>query len=95
MHYIHVVEAQTTWETMGVPISIRLDDDVRRELEAEARSRGVGLATLVRDLVTEAAREARRVRIREASAAVGAHVARSAEGRAFYEEWGTPESDAG
>lgn len=78
---------------MGVPVSIRLDDDVRHELEAQARSRGIGLATLLRDLATEAAREARRNRIREASAAVGAHVATSAEARAFYEEWGTPSSD--
>lgn len=78
---------------MGVPVSIRLDDDVRNELEAQARSRGIGLATLLRDLATEAAREARRNRIREASAAVGAHVATSAEARAFYEEWGTPASD--
>jgi hypothetical protein len=47
---------------MGVPISIRLDDDVRDELETQARSRGVRLATLLRDLATEAAREARRLR---------------------------------
>ena len=33
---------------MGVPISIRLDDDVRGELEAEARARGIGLVTLLR-----------------------------------------------
>ena len=65
---------------MGVPISIRLDDDVRDELEAQARSRGIGLATLLRDLATEAAREARRTRIRQASAAIGAHVATSVEG---------------
>jgi len=80
---------------MGVPISIRLDDDVREELEAQARSRGVGLATLLRDLATEAAREARRRRIRAASAKIGRHVATSAEGRAFYEEWGTPRTDGG
>ena len=79
---------------MGVPISIRLDDDVRDELEAQARSRGVGLATLLRDLATEAAREARRSRIREASAQVGRYVGASAEGRALYEEWGTPRADA-
>jgi hypothetical protein len=71
---------------MSVPISIRLDDDVRNELEAQARARGIGLATLLRDLATEAAREARRARIRQASAAVGAHVATSAVGQAFYEE---------
>ena len=80
---------------MGVPISIRLDDDVRDELEAQARSQGVGLATLLRDLATEAVREARRSRIRQASAAIGAHVTASADGQAFYDEWGTPRADAG
>ena len=80
---------------MGVPISIRLDDDVRTELEAQARARGIGLATLLRDLATVAAREARRRRIREASAAVGRRVACSAEARDFYADWGTPGTDAG
>ena len=80
---------------MGVPISIRLDDDVQRELEEQAQARGVGLGTLLRELATQAAREARRRRIRDASEAVGQHVAGSAEGRAFYEEWGTPNADAG
>lgn len=80
---------------MGVPISIRLDDDVRNELETQARSRGIGLATLLRDLATDAAREARRMRIRAASAAIGAHVAASAEARGFYADWGTPQADAG
>lgn len=80
---------------MGVPVSIRLDDDVRDELETQARSRGIGLATLLRDLATTAAREARRARIRQASAAVGIHAAASAEGRALYEDWGTPRADAG
>jgi len=63
---------------MGVPISIRLDGDVRDELETQARSRGIGLATLLRDLATEVAREARRARIRQPSATIGAHVATSA-----------------
>ena len=80
---------------MTVPISVRLDEDVRDELEAQARSRGVGLATLLRDLATAAAREARRARIRKASAAVGSHAATSAEGQAFYADWGTPGTDAG
>jgi len=78
---------------MGVPISIRLDDDIREELESQARSRGVGLATLLRDLATEAARAARRARIREASAAIGAEVASSASARDFYQAWGTPRAD--
>ena len=80
---------------MGVPVSIRIDDDVREELETQARSRGIGLATLLRDLATEAARGARRARIRQASAAVGAHVSGSADGQAAYEDWGTPQADAG
>ncbi len=80
---------------MGVPISIRLDDDVRDKLEAQARARGVGLATLLRDLATGAARDARRARIRQASEEIGRHVAGSAAGRGFYEDWGTPGADAG
>jgi hypothetical protein len=78
-----------------VPISIRLDDDVRDELESQARHQGVGLATLLRDMATRAARDAKRARIRAASEAVGRHVAGSAEGKAFYEDWGTPRADGG
>lgn len=78
---------------MGIPISIRLDDDVRHELEGQARSRGIGLGTLLRELATRAAREAQRARIRDASATVGQHVAGSPDGRAFYEGWGTPHAD--
>ena len=80
---------------MGVPISIRLDDDVRHELEGQAQSRGIGLGTLLRELATQAARKAQRSRIRSASEAVGHHVAQSTDGRAFYESWGTPNAEAG
>jgi hypothetical protein len=80
---------------VGVPISIRLDDDVRDELEAQARALEIGLATLVRDLATQAAREARRARIRQASERVGSDAATSPDGKAFYEDWGTPHADAG
>jgi GNAT superfamily N-acetyltransferase len=80
---------------MGVPISIRLDDDVRDELEAQARARGIGLATLLRDVATKAAREARRARIQKASEAIGERVAASSAARAFYDEVGTPTTDAG
>ena len=65
---------------MGVPISIRLDDDVRYELEAQARDRGVGLGTVLREL---------------ASQAVGHHVTASPDACAFYEGWGTPDSTGG
>lgn len=80
---------------MGVPVSIRLDDDVRAELEMQAHARGVGLATLLREIATQSAREARKARVREGSAAVGAYVAASPEARSFYEDWGTPSTDAG
>jgi len=72
------------------PISIRLDDDVRETLEAEARSRGLGLATLLRWIAAEAAVRLRRERIREQSKAVGEYVSSSAEAGEFYEDWGTP-----
>jgi hypothetical protein len=80
---------------MSLPISIRLDDDVREELESQAKTSGIGLATLLRDLATKAARDARRARIRQASAEIGRRVATSAEGRALYEEAGTPTTNAG
>jgi hypothetical protein len=80
---------------MGVPISIRLDDDVRDELEAQARARGIGLATLLRDLAAGAARDVRRARIRQASEEIGRRVATSVAGREFYEDWGMPGTDAG
>jgi hypothetical protein len=77
---------------MGIPISVRLDDDVRRELEVQAQSQGVGLATLLRNLATQVARNAKRARIREDSARVAAYVASSPEAQAFYEFWGTPDA---
>jgi GNAT superfamily N-acetyltransferase len=80
---------------MGAPISIRLDDDIRAELESQARARGIGLATLLRDVATRAARDAQRARIRQSSEAIGHRVASDAEARAFYEEIGTPTPNAG
>ncbi|HEV2300907.1 MAG TPA: hypothetical protein VGR91_04995 [Stellaceae bacterium] len=78
---------------MSPPISLRLDDGVRETLEAEARTRRVGLSTLLREIAGEAAARIRRERIREQSRAVGEYVGRSPEAAAFYEEWGTPRRD--
>jgi hypothetical protein len=75
---------------MASPISIRLDEQVREELEAQARARNIGLATLLRQIATEAARQAKRKRIREQSEAVGRYVASNPEAQEFYEFWGTP-----
>jgi antitoxin component of RelBE/YafQ-DinJ toxin-antitoxin module len=80
---------------MGAPISVRLDDDVRHELEAQARERGIGLATLIRELATRAARDAEDARIREASAAVASYVRSSKEAQEFMEDWGTPTANVG
>jgi len=80
---------------MGQPISIRLDDDERAELEAEAHGRGIGVATLARDLLMEGLLQARRQRIRAASARIGERMAGSAEARAFYDDWGTPNAEIG
>lgn len=80
---------------MCTPISIRLDDDVREELEVQGQARGIGLATLLRDIATTAARDARRARIRKASEAIRSRVAASAGARTLYEEVGTPTTDAG
>lgn len=80
---------------MTAPISIWLDDSVRATLEAEAKERGIGLATYLRQLALDAAREVRRKRIRAQSAAVARYVAENPDARAFYEDWGAPSSDIG
>lgn len=56
---------------MAAPISVRLDDKVREELDAQARARNIGLPSLLREIATEAARQAQRKRIREQTEAVG------------------------
>jgi hypothetical protein len=71
---------------MSVQISVRPDDEVRAELEEQARAKGIGLATLLRDLATRAARDAKRARIREEGANVGARVAASPEAAAFSKQ---------
>jgi hypothetical protein len=80
---------------MGVPISIRLDDDVRTELDAQAASLGIGLATYLRELATKAARDAKRARIRAASSDVARYAANTPGGAAFYDDWGSPDSNIG
>jgi hypothetical protein len=75
---------------MAAPVSIRLDDDVREALEAEARARHIGLSTFLRQIAIETAARLRRERIRAQSHAVGEYAAGSSEAAAFYQEWGTP-----
>ena len=78
---------------MGTPISVRLDDAVRTELEAEAKAQGIGLATYLRQLAAQAAREVRRARIRAGTAKVARYIAENPEAQAFYNDWGTPRAD--
>ncbi len=75
---------------MSAPVSIRLDDEVRAILVAEAGDRGIGLATDVRQIANDAAREARRRRIREQTAVVAKYIRENPEAREFVEFWGTP-----
>ena len=76
---------------MTAPISVRLDADVRATLESEAQSQGIGLATLLRQLAADAARDVRRKRMRAASEAVARHIAESPAAKAFTESWGAPD----
>jgi len=78
---------------MAAPISVRLDDDVKETLVAEARARRIGLSTYLRQIAIEAAMRLRRERIRAQSRSVGEYVAASPEAAAFYQEWGTPRLD--
>jgi hypothetical protein len=78
---------------MAAPVSVRLDDDVRETLEAEASARHIGLSTYLRQIAIETATRLRRERIRAQSRAVGEYVAESADAAAFYEEWGTPKHE--
>jgi hypothetical protein len=73
---------------MTAPISVRLDDDVRKTLEQEARIRRLGLSAYLRQVASEEAKRVRRMRIRRQSEAVGTYVASSAEAREFYDDWG-------
>lgn len=68
---------------MAAPVSVRLDDDVRETLQAEARARHVGLSTYLRQIANEAAARLRRERIRTQSRAVAEYVESSPEATAF------------
>jgi hypothetical protein len=47
----------------------------------------------LREIATEAARQAKRKRIREESEAVGRYVASNPEAKEFCEFWGTPRQE--
>ena len=78
---------------MGAPISVRLDPDVQKTLQDEAKRRQIGLSKLLRQIAADAAWEVKRRRIREQSEAVARYVASSPEAQEFFEFWGTPRSE--
>jgi hypothetical protein len=78
---------------MSGPISFRLDDTTRELLEREARERKIGLSTLLREIATDAAREARRRRIRQQTQAVAEYIASNPEAKEFFDFWGTPTAE--
>ncbi|MBS1224115.1 MAG: ribbon-helix-helix protein, CopG family protein [Proteobacteria bacterium] len=78
---------------MGHPVSVRLDEDIQVTLEEAAKARGIGLSTYLRELAVDEAKRIRRERIRAQSRSVGAYIAASPEGLAFYADWGTPTAE--
>lgn len=75
---------------MSAPISIRLDDATRELLEREASERKIGLSALAREMLAEAAKEARRRRTRQQTKAVAEYIKSNPEAKEFIEFWGTP-----
>jgi hypothetical protein len=78
---------------MSAPISVRLDDETRELLEREASERRIGLSALLREIAKEAAKEARRRRIREQTKALAQRIAADPELQQFFEAWGTPTAE--
>jgi hypothetical protein len=76
----------TAWVT-----GIRLDDEVRATLTAEAEARGIGLSAYTCQLTEAEAKRLIRVRIRAESEAVARYIASSPEAQAFREDWGSAE----
>ncbi len=75
------------------PVSVRLDDDVRRTLERDAAQHGVGLATYLRELATDRAKAVRKAEIRTQSRLVGERARSSREAHEFYQSVGTPSAE--
>jgi hypothetical protein len=78
---------------MSNPVSVRLDDEIRKTLDEEARSRKMGLSAYLGEIATMEARRIRRERIRQQSRAMGAYIAATPEAREFYDEAGAPKAE--
>jgi len=78
---------------MSSPISVRIDDETRELLEREAKERNIGMSALLREIATEAAKEARRRRIREQTKTVAEYIKNNPEAQELVEFWGTPRAE--
>lgn len=91
VEYIIVLQNQHTIcmeEAMASPLSIRIDERLRLNLEQEAAASGIPLSQLVRDLLETGAKRARRDRIRRDSARVARYVAATPSAQELFEETG-------
>jgi hypothetical protein len=79
---------------MSAPISVRLDDEVRATLEADAKQHGIGLATYLRNLATDRAKLVRKAKIREESRLVAEHNRNDPDAQEFYDFWDRVSRDA-
>jgi hypothetical protein len=70
-----------------------LDEDMQSTLADAAKARGIGLSTYLRELTANEAKRLQRERILTQSRAVGAYVAASPTGQAFYDQWDTPTAE--
>lgn len=78
---------------MSDTITVRLRAEDRRVLEDEARERGQGVSTLVRDLAEAEVRRLRREAILAEGRRVVSYVERTASARGELRELGTPQTD--
>lgn len=79
---------------MSNTITIRLRADDRRVLEQEARARGQGVSTLMRDLAEAEVRRLRRASIRAEGQRVVDYLRRAPAAAAELAELGTPQDDS-
>jgi hypothetical protein len=72
---------------MNSPISVRLDDEVRATLEADAMEHGIGLATYLRNMATDRAKLVRKAKVRAESRHVAERNRDDPDAREFYDFW--------
>jgi hypothetical protein len=79
---------------MPAPVFVRLDDEVRATLEADARQHGVGLATYLRNLATDRANLVKKANIRAESQRVAEFNRDYPNAQEFHDFWDRVSRDA-